>query len=133
VNEYIFRMPRDTPELTWTGLDAYMGADRMKPVGTTVMLIRYDDPDEGALIMVRLYATTIATLYADGRVRFTVNGASDCHQATSTWLSQVAMDNKLGHIWQDKFVRYLYPRTPDIDTGRQRMPVAGQTFQSRAS
>lgn len=133
MSEYIFKFPKDTPMMTWTGLDAYMDRARMKPVGSTVMLIRYDDPDEDALIMIRLYATTVAVLYADGRVRFTENGAKDCHQATSTWLNQVAMDNRLGTIWRDKHVRYLYPRTPDIDVGRERVPIAGQTFQSRAS
>jgi hypothetical protein len=128
VNDYVFRMPEGTPDLTYKGLDAYLGATRTKGVGATVRLLRYDDPDEGALIMIRLYATTIAVLYADGRVHFTREGAQDQHLTTGQWLNKVAHDNNLGYLFRDNWVRYLYPRRHDIDVGRARVPVAGQTF-----
>lgn len=136
MNEYIFRMPRDTPELTWAGLDAYMGGREERKIGTTVTLQRRESRWGGFAddcISVELYCTVIARLYKDGRVFFPHAGATDRHLATGSWLGKVAADNGLGYLGQENWVRYLYPRTPEIDVGRERVPIAGQAFQSRAS
>ena len=126
MSEYIFRMPKDTPELTWEGLDAYLKRGRntyRRKIGTTVTLRRWGDE----AIALHLYDTALALLYPDGRVLFAEAGANDRHMATGYWLDLVARDNKLGSVYRDKWVRYLWGRFGDIDSGRKR-PIAGQVF-----
>ena len=123
MNGYIFRMPRDTPELTWEGLDAYLKRGRnayRRKIGATVTLRRWGDD----WISLLLYDTALALLYPDGRVLFAEAGANDRHRATGAWLDLIARDNKLGAVSQRNWVRYLWGQG-------QGGPIAGQVFTRR--
>ncbi len=102
MNEYIFRMPADTPPLTFTALrercqrQNYANSGIGK-IGTTVTLYHMAWPDRDGVaeeyIQFRLYGLMLARIYAD-RVEFT--DTDDPHMATTAWLAQIVVDNHLG-------------------------------------
>lgn len=123
---YIFRMPKDTPELTHETLDAYIGPTRNRAsIGATVSVYRWAK-DNG--LRFELYWTTLAVIYP-GRVEFTTHG--DTHGATREWLQKIATDNGIGqNVWRDRSYQrdgFRYPGKLIIDGDRNK-PVEGRAY-----
>jgi hypothetical protein len=131
MNNYLFRMPADTPPLTFARLrercqrQNYAGQNIGK-IGSTVTLyyvnqLGDDGPDP--YVSFRLYFTTLARIYRD-RVEFTTH--SDQHMATREWLNKIATDNGLGGgVFRENFTYYLSVPAPG---GRHKLPLLGQAF-----
>jgi hypothetical protein len=123
--EYIFRMPKDTPKLTFAGLMEYLGGRTTRKIGTTVTVTHYPErPDCAETVKFTLYDTDLAIMDAGG-VYFVTHG--DTHMATGEWLSQITQDNGLGHVFRDDWVRYLYPHDWSGDRDK-RVPLEGTAF-----
>lgn len=99
MGEYIFRWPADTPEMTYEGLAARLGAagcdshDRhgrwcTAKIGTTVTLRWCREA-----VQVQLYSTTIAFILP-GTVVFPND---DPHTATTEWIARIVRDNGIGN------------------------------------
>lgn len=107
MNEFIFRMPAGTPEMTYEGLRAYMdsrskswfpyaNSGRYWKVGSTITLTQMNPhsvSQGGPHIDVRLYGLLVARVYPD-RVEFPVH--KDAHMATTEWLAKIVRDNGIG-------------------------------------
>jgi hypothetical protein len=100
MNDFIFRFPENTPELTYETLGGLTSAACGKffrctscrlHIGTTVS-VRWNA--RGDALIVRLYDLDIAWLYAD-RVAFTHE--DDPHMATTEWLARIVRDNGIGN------------------------------------
>lgn len=139
MNEYIFRMPRDVPEMTYEGLDAYLGKHPSGRIGTTVTVAYHGSRRHLAAalppaITVTLYQTRIARVMP-GMVYFCPTG--DAHQATHAWISRIIADNGIGGMaWRIRRQRHDPPGTPvargragllTVDGIRER-PVEGHAF-----
>jgi hypothetical protein len=100
MNDFLFRFPADTPEMTFNTLAARLRAvcnrDRctscIAKIGSTVTL-RWHVRDKSA-IQVQLYEVTIAILTGDGTIRFPND---DPHYSTTYWIERIVSDNGLGH------------------------------------
>jgi hypothetical protein len=105
MNEFIFRMPAGTPEMTYEGLSAYMRSQPEVPyandscfteIGSTVTLTKMNSHSVshgGPHIDVRLYGLLIARVYSY-KVEFPVH--KDAHMATTEWLAKIVRDNGIG-------------------------------------
>jgi hypothetical protein len=123
---YVFRFPKDTPELTYDALHSYIGkgngASRM--IGTTMEAIDYTGSIFGDMVALKLYSTTIARIYRDA-VTFPSHG--DTHQATREWLIRIISDNGLGYTAFRLRGRRGQPGTMVINGDPER-PVEGRSY-----
>jgi hypothetical protein len=116
VNPYIFRIPGDTPELTFEDLSAWMGGRTQRQVGTTVT-ITYEPPDGScpAVFWFRLYDLELAGIFAHC-VEFTAH--DDPHLATAAWISRIVYDNAIGlNVWRIRRRKADGPG-PEVPRGR---------------
>lgn len=137
MGQFIFRMPRNTPQLSYWALDEYLrgsanaglrvrsGVPLRRKIGSTVE-VREEVARGTRRIALVLYSTTLAYFYPDDRVEFTRAGANDRHMATGHWLNKIAGDNHMGQVYRERWERYLFRRSSD---GWAREPIAGVTFQ----
>lgn len=96
--EYVFRYPKDTPEMNYNTLAARLRAvcDRERctscplAIGSTVT-VRWHDRARSS-VMVQLYDTCIAVM-DEHTVRFPND---DPHQTTTEWICKIVADNGLG-------------------------------------
>lgn len=104
MNDYIFRMPAGTPDLTFAGLAARLrevcDLPRCKAcclaIGTTVRVSRAGGRRDA--LDFSLYGTVIARI-SMGTVYFPETG--DAHLATTEWLSRIVHDNGIGsRVWR---------------------------------
>jgi hypothetical protein len=106
MNWFIFKMPKDTPELDFVTLKARMEAeyggeelrygDKLE-IGTTV-IIRWNDSGGLPSVEFVLYGLHIARISAN-EVRFTYT--DDPHLATAEWTAKIVRDNAIGgSVWR---------------------------------
>ena len=118
--EYIFRVPQDTPPLTFEGLAAYIGSGGERKIGTTVLVTLHPARDDcAASVTFRLYDTNLAVIDATG-VYFTRHG--DRHQATREWIAMIAVSNEIAtSAWR--------PRSGVLCLdGNPQRPVEGHAY-----
>jgi len=145
---YIFRMPADTPRLTFDGLIAYL-AGHWYPdadgtwygkIGTTVRLRWHGaDPASGRIASIgfELYGLRIAEISRD---TVTFPGPDDPHLATTAWLRKIAEDNGFGPVFRIRRRKADGPG-PAVPRGQagllviaghgQDYPVFGHSYPAR--
>lgn len=87
---YLFRFPKNTPRFDFANLDAFIGDDISREVGTTVKLFRVGYRSDHR-IRVKLYEKLIAEITPE-HVAFLPDG-DDGHNATKHWVSMIARHN----------------------------------------
>lgn len=88
MNEYLFRIPKDCPELTYESLTAYLGSRDERAIGATVTVESYRE----GVIDLLLYGLRIAQI---GPNILFFPGPDDPHMATTYWISKIVADNAI--------------------------------------
>ena len=124
---YIFRIPRNTPDLDYATLNTWMGLRGQRKIGATVTVVALDAHASAmgevpASFEFWLYETLIARVYPD-RVDFP--GPDDPHMATTEWIAKIVHDNAIGG-WVGRIRRIKADGPgPEVPRGRAGLLVIG--------
>jgi hypothetical protein len=141
---YVFRLPKDTPDMTYANLSRLLwesqrtGQDPDIKVGTTVRISWLHHLPDYHVIVIWLYDLAIAHIREDS-VTFMPKG-DDGHKATNHWLSVIARHN--GIAFGTGRIKRLKADGPGPEVARgqagllvldwnRECPVVGKTYQVR--